>query len=278
MTESETSTTSTPRPEIVDDVAAADDAPAVAGEPVAGDDSTTADTLTAAGEPAGDDALTAAGDPPRDDTANAAGPTTAGAGTVEADSIAVTLAARGESAVAADSTAGDEAAGTAIPAPASPTGTEASLTRPAPASSDAVASPSAATTQSGIALEFVHESWVEIYDRERARLFFGLVQPGRVLEFDGAQPFDVLLGFGKDVRVTIDGEAFDHTPYIKHGVARFKLGTPLSVEADTAGSTTAAEPGAATVSGTATVSGRSAADGETTDDTMASGGTSTSSP
>ena len=269
MTESETSTTSTPRPEIVDDVAAADDAPAVAGEPVAGDDSTTADTLTAAGEPA-------AGD----DTANAAGPTTAGAGagTVEADSIAVTLAARGESAVAADSTAGDEAAGTAIPAPASPTGTEASLTRPAPASSDAVASPSAATTQSGIALEFVHESWVEIYDRERARLFFGLVQPGRVLEFDGAQPFDVLLGFGKDVRVTIDGEAFDHTPYIKHGVARFKLGTPLSVEADTAGSTTAAEPGAATVSGTATVSGRSAADGETTDDTMASGGTSTSSP
>ena len=267
MTESETSTTSTPRPEIVDDVAAADDAPAVAGEPVAGDDSTTADTLTAAGEPA-------AGD----DTANAAGPTTAGAGTVEADSIAVTLAARGESAVAADSTAGDEAAGTAIPAPASPTGTEASLTRPAPASSDAVASPSAATTQSGIALEFVHESWVEIYDRERARLFFGLVQPGRVLEFDGAQPFDVLLGFGKDVRVTIDGEAFDHTPYIKHGVARFKLGTPLSVEADTAGSTTAAEPGAATVSGTATVSGRSAADGETTDDTAESGATSTSSP
>ena len=280
MTESETSTTSTPRPEIVDDVAAADDAPAVAGEPVAGDDSTTADTLTAAGEPtAGDDALTAAGEPAAgDDTANAAGPTTAGAGTVEADSTAVTLAARGESGVAADSTAGDEAAGTAIPAPASPTGTEASLTRPAPASSDAVASPSAATTQSGIALEFVHESWVEIYDRERARLFFGLVQPGRVLEFDGAQPFDVLLGFGKDVRVTIDGEVFDHTPYIKHGVARFKLGTPLSVEADTAGSTTAAEPGAATESGTATVSGRSAADGETTDDTMASGGTSTSSP
>ena len=114
-----------------------------------------------------------------------------------------------------------------------------------------MASPSAATTQSGIALEFAHESWVEVYDGERARLFFGLVQPGRVLEFDGAQPFDVLLGFGKDVRVTIDGEAFDHTPYIKHGVARFKLGTPLSVEADTAGSTTAAEPGAATEPGAA---------------------------
>ena len=69
MTESETSTTSTPRPEIADDVAAADDAPAVAGEPVAGDDSTTADTLTAAGEPAaGDDALTPQANPPRETT------------------------------------------------------------------------------------------------------------------------------------------------------------------------------------------------------------------
>ena len=189
-----------------------------------------------------------------------------------ADSTAVTFAAPDEPAAEADSTAGDEAADTAIPAPASPTGTDTSLTRSAPASSDAEASPSAATSQSGLVLEFVHESWVEVYDRERARLFFGLVQPGRVLEFDGVQPFDVLLGFGKDVRVTIDGEAFDHTPYIKHGVARFKLGTPPSVEAETAGSTAAAEPGAATDTG------RSAADGETTDDTLASGGTSTSSP
>ena len=288
MTESETSTTTTPRSEIADegsatveanlaaeaspaagtppvagdvagDVAAADDAPAVAGEPAAGDGAATA-------------------------TATAAGLTTAGGTTDETDSTAVTLAARGESAAEAGSTAGDEAADTAIPAPASPTGTDTSLTRSAPASSDAEASTSAAATQSGVVLEFVHESWVEVYDRERARLFFGLVQPGRVLEFDGAQPFDVLLGFGKDVRVTIDGEAFDHTPYIKHGVARFKLGTPPSVEAETAGSTTAAEPGATTEPdaaaepGAATDTGRSAADGEATDDTAASGGTSTSSP
>ena len=81
------------------------------------------------------------------------------------------------------------------------------------------------TGQSGLVLEFVHESWVEVYDGERARLFFGLVQPGRVLTFDGPQPYDVLLGFGKDVRVAIDGRAFDHTPYLKHGVARFSVGT-----------------------------------------------------
>ena len=223
MTESETSTTSTPRSEIADEVSAtveadlAAEASPAAGTPPIADDVATADTLTAAGEPAtGDGSATATAD----------GLTTAGGTTAEADSTAVTFAAPDEPAAEADSTAGDEAADTAIPAPASPTGTDTSLTRSAPASSDAEASPSAATTQSGLVLEFVHESWVEVYDRERARLFFGLVQPGRVLEFDGVQPFDVLLGFGKDVRVTIDGEAFDHTPYIKHGVARFKLGTP----------------------------------------------------
>ena len=279
MTESGASATSAPRAEIADegsatteadlaaeaapasgtppvdeDVAAADGAPAVAaeraaggdaataGEPVAGDDSGAAGTLAAAGESAaGDDSgvsdpLTAAGESAAGD-ATADGPTTAGGTMAEADSTAVTFPVRDESDTEAGSTAD-----TAIPAPASPARTDAPPARSVPGTSDAQAPLGAATTQSGLVLEFVHESWVEVYDRERARLFFGLVQPGRVLEFDGAQPFDVLLGFGKDVRVTIDGEAFDHTPFIKHGVARFKLGTPPSAEADAAASTTAGEP------------------------------------
>ena len=78
---------------------------------------------------------------------------------------------------------------------------------------------------SGLVLEFAHESWVEVYDGERTRLFFGLVQAGRVLTFDEVQPFDVLLGFAEDIRVTINGRAFDHTPHLKHGVARFSVGT-----------------------------------------------------
>ena len=86
-------------------------------------------------------------------------------------------------------------------------------------------------------MEFAHESWVEVYDRERARLYFNLVQPGGVLSFDGPQPFDVLLGYGKDVRVTIDGQAFDHTPFLKHGVARFSVGS------ESAGGTNVAESG-----------------------------------
>ena len=98
----------------------------------------------------------------------------------------------------------------------------------------------AGTARSGLVLEFAHESWVEVYDRERARLFFNLVEPGRVLSLDGPRPFDILLGFGKDVRVTIDGEAFDHTPYLRHGVARFSVGS------ERAGGTNVAESGGTT--------------------------------
>ena len=99
----------------------------------------------------------------------------------------------------------------------------------------------AGTARSGLVIEFAHESWVEVYDRERARLFFNLVQPGRVLSLDGPRPFDVLLGYGKDVRVTIDGEAFDHTPYLRHGVARFSVGS------ERAGGTSVAESGGTTM-------------------------------
>ena len=79
------------------------------------------------------------------------------------------------------------------------------------------------SVESDLVLEFVHESWVEVYDRDRTRLFFGLVSPGRILEFTGPSPFDVLLGFALDARITLDGREFDHTPFINHGVARFRL-------------------------------------------------------
>lgn len=254
-----------------DDVAATDGAAAVAGERATGDEA------AADGAPAaGDDSVTAAGESVAGDAA-ADGPTTAGGAVAEADSTAVTFPIREESDADAGSTAGDETAGTAIPAPASTARTDAPPAPSVPASSDAETSLGAATTQSGLVLEFVHESWVEVYDRERTRLFFGLVQPGRMLEFDGAQPFDVLLGFGKDVRVTIDGEAFDHTPFIKYGVARFKLGTPPSVEAGTADSTPVAESGT-TAEPDAASEPNAATDTGTTDGTAASGGTSTSSP
>ncbi len=120
--------------------------------------------------------------------------------------------------------------------PPSIPGTVPSETASAPLDLDVGATAVAGTAQSGLVLAFVHESWVEVFDRERTRLFFDLVQPGRVLNFEGTRPFDVLLGNSEDVRVAIDGAAFDHTPYVRHGVARFSVG------AAPAGSTDPVEP------------------------------------
>lgn len=237
-------------------------------EPTPGDPSSadTAPAETVAEERSGATAFPSSDSPPEDvstvatDTAGDAAsedPTSSAAAPAEADTTGVTEirgasttrdssvdtnseadavadAARDASAAPAPAeTAGadtaDGSAGTSLAAAPEPNSTEASR--------DSAAAPTAGpeTVQSGLVLEFVHESWVEVYDSERIRLFFGLVQPGRVLSFDGAQPFDVLLGFGNDVQVTIDGQTFDHTPYLKHGVGRFSVGTGAEVDTGSAG-------------------------------------------
>ena len=117
-----------------------------------------------------------------------------------------------------------ESAGASLPAVTPPAVPATPSSETAPTDTGVATAP-VETIRAGLVLEFGNESWVEVYDRERTRLFLGLVQPGRVLGFDGAQPFDVLLGSGEDVRVRIDGEAFDHKPYMKHGVARFSVGS-----------------------------------------------------
>ena len=66
-----------------------------------------------------------------------------------------------------------------------------------------------------------------------------------MLSFDGLRPFDVLLGYGKDVRVAIDGQAFDHTPFLKHGVARFSIGAGPDDGTDVADTAETAPPDAA---------------------------------
>ena len=141
----------------------------------------------------------------------------------------------------ADPTAGPE--GVSIEAAVTPPSipeTSPSETAPVPSDPGAGVTDLLESARSGLVLAFTHESWVEVYDRERTRLFFGLAQPGRVLHFEAAQPFDVLLGYGEDVRVVIDGEAFDHTPYINFGVARFSVGSAPAGDVDS--EATAAEP------------------------------------
>ena len=123
----------------------------------------------------------------------------------------------------------------ALPAttPAAIPETPSSLTPPnAPDGPAAPTRAASGTVQSRLVLGFTHESWVEVYDGKSARLFFGLVRPGRVLDLAGAPPFDILIGFAKDVRVALDGVPFDYAPHVRHGVARFSLGAPPGGDGD----------------------------------------------
>ena len=253
MTDREISTT--PRPGAGIDLPAGVDS-ATGDDLTAGGDPVTADNVAADGAPAPEDNLAAAADPTaepesgvagsanasapeEDDRPDAAGPAS---GAALADP---TAEPESGAAGSADGSAPEEddrpdaagpASGAALTTATSSTTLDATSSQAAPVPSNAdVANPSAVTEtgQPGLVLEFVHESWVEVYDRERTRLFFGLVSPGRVLSFDGARPFDVLLGFGNDARVTLDGTPFDHTPFLKHGVARFKVGTTTVRDAET---------------------------------------------
>jgi cytoskeletal protein RodZ len=96
----------------------------------------------------------------------------------------------------------------------------------APAGEAAASEGAAPGTGAGLAMSFGQESWVEVYDRRDAKLFYDLVQPGRVLELHGPPPLRVVIGNAKDVSIEFDGRPFDYQPFSERGVARFVLGAP----------------------------------------------------
>ncbi len=101
------------------------------------------------------------------------------------------------------------------------------IARPEPTPGLAAAEPPrAVTTPSADRLEirFQHDSWVEIYDRDDSRLFFGLAKAGQGVSVAGQAPLRVLLGYARDVRVEYNGEFFDAAPYTREDVARFTVG------------------------------------------------------
>jgi cytoskeleton protein RodZ len=88
--------------------------------------------------------------------------------------------------------------------------------------------------QNHLAMRFVHDSWVEIYDGQEKRLYYRLVKGGESLTLAGAAPFRVLLGYAKDVAIEYNGRPFDERPFIHpQGLARFTLG--VRSEAPTSG-------------------------------------------
>lgn len=80
------------------------------------------------------------------------------------------------------------------------------------------------TPQSKLELEFQADCWSEISDAAGRQLLYGLIPAGRHLTLHGEAPFKVFFGYASGVTVYYNGDLYDHTPFQRGDVARFRLG------------------------------------------------------
>lgn len=79
--------------------------------------------------------------------------------------------------------------------------------------------------QSKITLEFSADCWVDVVDAAGRQLAYELAPAGRKIRLRGEAPFTVFFGYSPGVQVTFNDQAYDHRPFQRKDVARFKLGT-----------------------------------------------------
>ncbi len=76
-------------------------------------------------------------------------------------------------------------------------------------------------------LSVTSASWVEIYDDDRKRLLYDLLNPGTEHRVTGKPPYDVVLGHPQGVKLSIGGKAIDLAPHTSgNGTARFEVEGP----------------------------------------------------
>lgn len=86
------------------------------------------------------------------------------------------------------------------------------------------ASLSEAMPQSKLEMRFEADSWTEVSDNAERRLAYGLIKAGEVLVLRGEAPFRVFLGYAPGVTVYYNNDLFDHSPFQRRDVARFRIG------------------------------------------------------
>ena len=189
-------------------------------------------TGTVAGAPSPPAEATPGPSPVPDAPATATGDRTPapGADEVIAQAESVLEQTRGELDAMASSAGADSAqeSATVVEASAATTSaTPGSGDAPPSAASDTANVPTGEAGSRGAAprlvMTFPVEAWVEVNDGNDRRLFFGLVQPGRTLEFEAPPPVRVLLGRTGGVSVRYNGKEVDLGPHTEKGVARFTL-------------------------------------------------------
>jgi cytoskeleton protein RodZ len=87
--------------------------------------------------------------------------------------------------------------------------------------------PQAAADRVTLTLRFREESWVEVYDRDRAKLLYGLGETGSTRYLSGPPPLQVFLGKAGGVDVEVNGGDFAIPRGARRGnTARFSVDKP----------------------------------------------------
>jgi cytoskeleton protein RodZ len=87
----------------------------------------------------------------------------------------------------------------------------------------------AAPAQDMLRLNYGNESWTEIQDANDLRLLYGLVAAGTTRSIAGTAPFRVFLDSSRAVQVTINGQPFDQSPFVRdNDTARFTVDKPIT--------------------------------------------------
>jgi cytoskeleton protein RodZ len=75
-----------------------------------------------------------------------------------------------------------------------------------------------------ITIETTEASWVDISDAKRARLYFGMVKPGKPVSVGGVAPYYLVIGNPPHVTLRFRGKLIELTEKSPQGVAKLKLG------------------------------------------------------
>jgi len=94
----------------------------------------------------------------------------------------------------------------------------------APADTAQAPTPPAAPVTGDLILAAERDSWIEITDLNRSRLYFGLIKGGERIGVSGKPPYDLVIGNAPAVTVTFRGEAVDVRRHAINGVARMAVG------------------------------------------------------
>ncbi len=94
----------------------------------------------------------------------------------------------------------------------------------APADTAQAPTPTAAPVKGDLILAAERDSWIEITDLNRSRLYFGLIKGGERIGVSGKPPYDLVIGNASAVSVTFRGAAVDVRRHAINGVARMAVG------------------------------------------------------